>query len=157
VQIIGYGIEIVETSCIKEHVEQSGERFERQHFTALERNVFESGVCRIHYLAGRFAVKKALLNALGMVWKQETSWLDIEVQRFPNGEPSIMLRAKCKEIASNLGITRWMLSISHTSSYAAANTIALGLRPEYLEYPRPHPTCTIPLFSGEKERENGHP
>lgn len=74
-QIIGYGIEIVETSCIKEHVEQSGEHFERQHFTALERNVFESGVRRIHYLAGRFAVKKHYSMPLAWYGKRLPGWI----------------------------------------------------------------------------------
>lgn len=124
--IIGHGIEIVETTRIKEQVERSSGCFEKKHFTVLERSASELGTNRIHYFAGRFAAKKAILKALGRGWNEGISWLDIEVQRLPTGEPSVVLYAKCKEIAAELGIAKWLLSISHTSSYTAAAAIALG-------------------------------
>jgi holo-[acyl-carrier protein] synthase len=101
-------------------------------FTATERIITESDANRIQYLAGRLAAKEAVLKALGTGWSQGTSFLDIEVQRLPTGQPSVVLHAKCKEIAAELGITRWLLSISHTSSYATASAIAVGSNPEYL-------------------------
>lgn len=128
--IIGHGIDIVEISRIKKLLERSGERFEMQCFTATERNAFEADVNRIQHLAGRFAAKEAVLKALGTGLTQGTSLLDIEVQRLPTGQPSVVLYAKCKEIAAELGITRWLLSISHTSSYATASAIAIGSSPE---------------------------
>jgi holo-[acyl-carrier protein] synthase len=130
--IIGHGIDIVEISHIKKIIERSGERFEMRCFTATERNITESDANRIQYLAGRFAAKEAVLKALGTGWSQGTSFLDIEVQRLPTGQPSVVLHAKCKEIAAELGITRWFLSISHTSSYATASAIAVGSSLEQL-------------------------
>ncbi|HAJ60503.1 MAG TPA: holo-[acyl-carrier-protein] synthase [Cyanobacteria bacterium UBA8543] len=124
--IIGHGIDIVEVSRIKKLIKRSGEHFERRCFTAAERNAIGTDANRIQYLAGRFAAKEAVLKALGTGWSQGTSLLDIEIQRLPTGQPSVVLYAKCKEIASELGVTRWLLSISHTSSHATASAIAVG-------------------------------
>jgi holo-[acyl-carrier protein] synthase len=132
--IIGHGIDIVEISHIKKLIERSGEHFERRCFTAVERSALGTDANRIQYLAGRFAAKEAVLKALGTGWSQGTSLLDIEIQRLPTGQPSVVLYAKCKEIAAELGITRWLLTISHTSSYATASAIAVGSSPEQLTF-----------------------
>lgn len=126
--IIGHGIDIVETNRIKELMERLGERFEMGCLTATEQRTSVLGANRIQYLAGRFAAKKAILKALGTEWNQDICWLDIEVQRLPTGEPSVVLHGKYQEIAAELGIAKWLLSISHTSSYAAASAIAVGSR-----------------------------
>jgi holo-[acyl-carrier protein] synthase len=125
-KIVGHGIDIVETTSIQELVELSGEHFEMECFTATERSMSALGAKRIEYLAGRFAAKEAVLKALSTGWSQGISRLDVEIQRLPSGEPSVVLHGECQEIAEELGITKWLLSISHTSSYAAASAIALG-------------------------------
>ncbi len=125
-KLIGHGIDIVETTRIRELVERSGEHFEMECFTATERSTSALGANRIEYLAGRFAAKEAILKALSTGGNQGISWLDIEIQRLPSGEPSVVLYGKCKEIAAELGVTQWLLSISHTSSYGAASAIALS-------------------------------
>ena len=125
-KIVGHGIDIVETRRIQELVERLGEHFEMECFTATERSMSALGAKRIEYLAGRFAAKEAVIKALGTGWSQGISRLEIEIQRLPSGEPSVVLHGECQEIAEELGITQWLLSISHTSSYAAASAIALG-------------------------------
>lgn len=125
-KLIGHGIDIVETTRIQELVKRSGEHFEMECFTATERSMPALGAKRIEYLAGRFAAKAAVLKALHIGSNQGISWLDIEIQRLPSGEPSVVLHGKCQAIAKQLGVTKWLLSISHTSSYAAASAIALG-------------------------------
>ena len=125
-KLIGHGIEIVETTRIQELVEQSGKQFEMECFTPTERTTPALGAKRIEYLAGRFAAKAVVLKALHIGRNQDICWLDIEIQRLKSGEPSVVLHGKCQDIAEQLGITKWLLSISHTSSYAAASAIALG-------------------------------
>ena len=125
-KLIGHAIEIVEITRIRELLERSGEQFEMECFTATERTTPALGAKPIEYLAGRFAAKRAILKALGMERNQDISWLDIEIQRLKSGEPSVILHGKCQDIATELGIKQWLLSISHTSSYAAASAIALG-------------------------------
>jgi holo-[acyl-carrier protein] synthase len=123
--IIGHGIDIVDVRCIKGLVEQMGECFEQQCLTAAEFNASGFRTNRLQYLASRLAAKKAVLKALGRDGKQPTSWHEIEIQRLPTGEPSVVLYAAALEFAATLGITKWLLSISHTPSYATASAIAL--------------------------------
>ena len=123
--IIGQDINIIATGEIKALVEQELEQFEIKYFTARERSATESGAQRIQYLAGRFCAKKAVLKSLNIA-SPHTFWLDIEVQRLPTGEPSVVLYGNCQKIAAELGIAKWLLSISHVSSYATASAIALG-------------------------------
>ncbi|MEQ8754910.1 MAG: holo-ACP synthase [Coleofasciculus sp. G1-WW12-02] len=123
--IIGHGLEILETNHIKEYIERSGEDWEMEHFTATERRTPELGSSRIQYLASRFAVKQAVLKILGISVRPDISWLDMEVQRLPTGQPALVLYGKCQKIAAEFGITKWLLSISHTSSYVAASVLAL--------------------------------
>jgi holo-[acyl-carrier protein] synthase len=129
-KLISHGIEIVKIRHIQELLERSGEHFEMQCFTTTERNTPALGAKRIEYLAGRFAAKKAILKVLGIENNPNISKLDIEIQRLPNGEPSVILHGKCQAIAEKLGATKWLLSISHTSTYAAASAIALCAVPE---------------------------
>ena len=123
--IIGHGIEIVEISYIEELIEQSPKPFEMQYFTLRERDTARFTAHPIQYLAGRFVAKKAVFTALGQGWSQGISFLDIEVQRLPSGAPSVVLDGKCQKIAVTLGISKWLLSISHTSFYAIASAIAI--------------------------------
>jgi holo-[acyl-carrier protein] synthase len=123
--IIGHGIDIVDVRCIKKLVEQMGECFERQCLTAAELNAAGFLTNRLQYLASRLAAKKAVLKALGEDSKQPTWWHEIEIQRLPTGEPFVVLYAAALEVAAKRGITKWLLSISHTPSYATACAIAL--------------------------------
>ena len=124
--IIGHGIDIVEIKDIKELIERSGEHFETRCFTARECSAAGSDANRIEYLAGRFAAKEAVLKAIGTGWSKGISWTDIEIQRLPTGKPLVMLFGRGQEIAAELGIAMWFLSISHTPSYAVASAIAVG-------------------------------
>jgi len=123
--IIGHGIDIVEIKRIKKIIDRLGDRFETRCFTETER-INASGINRIQYFAGRFAAKEAVLKALGTGWSQGISWTDIEIERLPTGKPLVVLYSRCQEIATELGISIWFLSISHAESYAVASAIALG-------------------------------
>lgn len=123
--IIGYGLEIVQISCIQTLTEESTENFRMQYFTPQERDAANFSPNHLQYFAGRFAAKKAVVTALNQGCNQHISWLDMEIQRLPSGAPSVMLYGQCQEIAANLGITKCLVSISHTSCYAIANAIAI--------------------------------
>jgi holo-[acyl-carrier protein] synthase len=120
--IIGYGMEIVATVDIASLIEQTQGNFAMQYFTANEQSITKSG---IQHLAGRFCAKKAILQALGMELNQQICWLEMEVQRLPTGEPSVVLHGQYQQFANRLGITKWLVSITHVSDYAAASAIAL--------------------------------
>jgi len=121
--IISHGIDIVDVRCIQELIEQMGACFEQQCLTAAELNASGLRTNRLQYLASRLAAKKAVLKALGRDCTQPISWLEIEIQRLPTGEPSVVLYATALEVAAKRGITKWLLSISHTPFYATASVI----------------------------------
>ncbi|MEM6256616.1 MAG: holo-ACP synthase [Cyanobacteria bacterium P01_A01_bin.123] len=125
--VIGHGIDIVETKGVQKLIAQLSESPEMGCFTANERNVCELDAKRIEYFAGRLAAKQAVFKALNKALLNENaSWLDIEIKRLSTGEPSVVLHDNFLKIAMDLGVTKWLLSISHESSYAAASAIALG-------------------------------
>jgi holo-[acyl-carrier protein] synthase len=125
--IIGHGIDIVETSRIRNLVEEHGQRFLERCFTIAEQEYCAKNPKRyFEHLAGRFAAKEAVLKVLGTGWRGGIAWTDIEVLKENSGQPKIALTGECARIAENLGISRWHVSISHIETHATAS--AIGLR-----------------------------
>jgi holo-[acyl-carrier protein] synthase len=122
---IAQDLRIIDIESFSKFAVQMGETFESYYYTNLERNVVDRGARRMQYLAGRFAAKSAIAKVLRKEGDRENFWLDIEIQRLPTGAPSVKLYGKCQDLAARLGIKNWLLSISHTSSYAVAMAIAV--------------------------------
>jgi len=127
--IISAGVDLVEVERIQQALEDSriGRRFRERVFTGKEilycekkrRGKYES-------YAGRFAAKEAVMKALGRGWGSKVRWLDIEVGRARSGKPEIVLHDKTAQLAEQLGIRRWALSITHTKEHGLAYVIAEG-------------------------------
>jgi holo-[acyl-carrier protein] synthase len=125
--IIGHGIDIVETARIRHSVQEHGQRFLDRVFTPREQAYCAANVKRYYeHLAGRFAAKEAVLKVLGTGWRGGIAWTDIEVTKEMSGQPKIVLTGECLRIASEIGIQRWHISISHIETHATAS--AIGLR-----------------------------
>ena len=120
---LNHSLQVLEIYRFKHLVEQEGEKFIQQHYTSTECSVTDTGERRIQYLAGRLAAKKAI----AIINKSDRclNWLDIEILRLPTGQPAVVLYGRCQEIAAKLGIKQWLLSISHTATYAVASAIAV--------------------------------
>lgn len=126
-RIIGHGIDIVETARVGRLVEEHGERFLKRCFTENELSyAVDNPVRRIEHLSGRFAAKESVLKALGTGLSGGISWNNIDVVRLPTGAPEVHLSGRAAEVAAKLGITGWLITISHTRSHATASTIAVG-------------------------------
>jgi phosphopantetheine--protein transferase-like protein len=125
--ILGHGIDIVETSRIKRLVDQHGQNFLDRCFTPGEQDYCSRNTKRMYeHLAGRFAVKEAVLKVLGTGWRGGIQWTDIEVLKEASGQPKIRLTGECDRIAREQGIVRWHISISHIETHATAS--AIGMR-----------------------------
>lgn len=125
--MIGHGIDIVETARVAKMLEDHNERFLKRCFTDGEQAYCASNPARqAEHLAGRFAAKEAILKVLGTGWSNGIAWTDAEVVREASGKPTVRLHGRCAEVAAELGIASWHLSISHTGSYATASAIGLG-------------------------------
>lgn len=75
-------------------------------------------------LAARFAVKEAVMKALG-VGIGAFGWHDVETVRTESGAPELVLRGSAASLADGRGITRWMVSLTHTDTTAVAVVAAL--------------------------------
>ncbi|MEO0144782.1 MAG: holo-ACP synthase [candidate division WOR-3 bacterium] len=109
------GIDIVEIERIKNLYEKFGERFLKRVFTDNEINYCFSRKNVFHSLAGRFAIKEAVLKALGIGMTSGFSFKDIEVINVNKGKPVVILNGKLKELLNNREIE---ISISHSEHYA---------------------------------------
>jgi holo-[acyl-carrier protein] synthase len=125
--IISLGVDIVEVARIRKAVEDSrfGRRFRDRVFTTHEIQYCEKKQRgRYESYAGRFAAKEAVMKALGRGWGGKVRWLDIEVARARSGKPGILLHNNTAQLAEELGIRNWLLSISHTREHGVAYVIA---------------------------------
>jgi len=125
-RIIGHGIDIVETARVAKLLEEHRERFLARCFTDREQSYALGNRRRIETLAGRFAAKEAILKALGTGWRDGIAWTDAEVVRQASGQPTVELHGRCQEVAAQLGIDQWWLSISHISTHATASAIGVA-------------------------------
>ena len=73
-------------------------------------------------LAGRFAAKEAVAKALGC-GIGPIAWREIEILRAESGGPVLHLHGKAKDMAANLGVESWSVSISHSRTHAVAMVV----------------------------------
>lgn len=125
--IIGVGVDAVDMQRIDRLVQAYGERFLRRVYTEKEIEYAFLSTAKLHErLAGRFAVKEAVLKVLGTGKSGGILWKDVETLRGPGGKPRVMLHGKAKEYADNLGISAVHVSISHDGKMALGFVIAEG-------------------------------
>lgn len=125
--LLAHGIDLVDISRITAMVDRHGDRFLERCFTEGERAyAMESGKRRDERLAARFAAKEAALKALGTGWRDGIAWTDVEVTRLPSGQPQIHVYNLARKAADDLGVTGWLVSLSHTDEHAIASVIATG-------------------------------
>lgn len=74
-------------------------------------------------LAARFAAKEAVLKALG-VGLGAARLRDIEVIKAPSGAPALRLHDGAAALATQHGVGRWWVSLSHTELVAWAVAVA---------------------------------
>ena len=91
--IIGIGTDIVQIQRIAEAQKQYGDKFIRRILTLSEQERFNglSPKQQTAYLAKRYAIKEAVVKALGCGIGARASWLDIEVRNDELGAPYVVL------------------------------------------------------------------
>lgn len=76
-------------------------------------------------LAARFAAKEAVAKALG-TGIGPVSWREIEIRRGSARQPVLLLHGAAAQLAAELGLTEWSISLSHSQETAVAVAIAAG-------------------------------
>jgi holo-[acyl-carrier protein] synthase len=93
-------------------------------FTAGELAYARSLADPVPSLAARFAAKEAVMKAMG-VGLGAFAFVDVEVQRRPSGEPSLVLSGRAAALADERAVRHWLVSLTHTATAAAAVVLAL--------------------------------
>ena len=122
--VVAHGVDIVDLKSFSRLVKllQKTMLWDR-YYTSAE--LEETGYDRnIEKLASRFSIKESVLKALGVGWGNGVAFIDVEVITLVTGEPSVVLHRKPLVVARNLGITKWLVSASHGTSFAIASAIA---------------------------------
>ena len=107
-------------------IESHGQRFLDRVLTPAERHLAEPIRNPVQFVAGRWAAKEAILKMIGTGWRGQISWNDMEILPDELGQPHVTLSGETARIAAEKGITRVLLSITHTRGNAAASAIGLG-------------------------------
>lgn len=116
------GVDLIEVERIQQAVERHGDRFLKRVYTAMEQA--DCG-CNYQSLAARFAAKEAVSKAFG-TGIGAVAFKELEITRVESGAPEIRLHGRAKELAEQLGLNTWSISLSHSEDYALAFVVALG-------------------------------
>jgi holo-[acyl-carrier protein] synthase len=115
--ILGIGVDVVDIARFEAALERTP-RLRERLFTDVERPL------PVHSLAARFAAKEAVAKALGA--PKGLGHLEAEVRCDEMGKPELRVTGKAAEVAYDLGVKRWHLSLSHDGGVAVAYVIAEG-------------------------------
>ena len=116
------GVDLVDISRLEEAIRRHGDRFLQRIFTSQELQEVKGN---LPSLAGRFAAKEAVAKALG-TGIGAVNWREVEVLRGAERQPILHLHGAASQLAEELGLRRWSLSLSHTFTHAIAMVVALG-------------------------------
>lgn len=121
--IAGIGVDIVDISRIQALLDRYGERFLRRVYTEAETAYAMSGAHKAERLAGRFAVKEAVMKALGTGKSLGILWRDVETLRGRSGKPEVHLHGQAVKLAKSRGGGPVHVSITHDGGKAVAFVI----------------------------------
>lgn len=124
--IIGIGIDLTEISRIEESLRRFGERFAKRIFTDAEREYCASKTNPAPHFAARFAAKEACAKALGCGVAGGVRWLDMELSRTPEGQPTMRLTGRAREVAAQFAVVTIYVSLTHSRDQAAAVVVLEG-------------------------------
>lgn len=121
--MIGIGVDLVEVDRMRTVLARTPTMADKL-FTEGERAYARSANDPAERFAARFAAKEAVMKALG-VGLGAVDWHDIEVRRSDRGAPELVITGRALELAASAGVSRWLLTLTHTTTMAEAIAVAL--------------------------------
>lgn len=124
--IKGLGVDLMEIERLKRSIERRGKRLLEKIFTEEEiKYCFSMGEPYQH-LTARFCLKEAVLKAFGLGLSKGVTLRDVEVKLDKLGKPYVEIHGRLKEEAEKYGVSRIIVSMSHSGEYAIAVAILTG-------------------------------
>lgn len=121
--MLGIGTDLVEIERFRTTLERTP-GIRTRTFTEAERAYADAKHDPTERYAVRWAAKEAVMKAMG-AGLGVVAMIDIEVVRAESGEPSIRLHASAAQRATELGISEFKITLTHTASLAQAIAVAL--------------------------------
>jgi len=119
--IVGVGIDLVDIQRMRRLLDRKGERALIRMFTEGERAYAATHPEPVRQLAARAAAKEAAFKALaGNDLARAIGWRELEVVSRTHQAPILLLHGRAYDRASELGVVRVHLSLTHTDTTAAA-------------------------------------
>jgi len=122
--VVGIGTDLVDVDRFRTVLRRRPSVADRL-FTPHERTYAHRAVDPAARLAARFAAKEAALKALGY-GLGGMRMAEIEVVRADDGRPELVLHGEARSTAAGHGVSRWLVSLSHTDHLAQATVVALA-------------------------------
>lgn len=121
---MGLGIDIVDIARMRAILARTPS-FARRVFSEEERTYCDATTNPEAHYATRFAVKEAVLKALGTGFSHGIRFQDIEVKRNVKGQPRAVLHGQAKAVAEAQGVVSLPISLSFTHTEAVACAMAV--------------------------------
>ena len=125
--IVGIGVDAVEIDRFRRSLARTPSMKTRL-FTHEELEYVEPHDDPTASLAARFAAREAVMKAMG-VGLGAFEFHDVWVHRADSGRPMLAVTGRAEQIANELGVTDWHISITHTDTTAIAYVIAVRSLP----------------------------
>mgnify|MGYP003627561611 CR=1 FL=1 len=128
--IVGIGTDLVQVTRIRQSLKRFGDRFARRILNVDEVEGFQKSKAPEYFLAKRFAAKEAVAKALGPGMRRGVSFQSIAVSHNAAGKPTVVLSEGSADVARELGVHSWHLSLSDERDHAIAFVVAESSYPE---------------------------
>ncbi len=124
--VFGVGTDIVQISRIEMTWQRFGERFADRLLLDEERELFATSKHPIRFLSMRFAVKEAVVKAMGTGFAHGM-WVR-DVGMVPNdwGQPQIIYSARGRRMCERLGIGRGHVSVTDEAGLIVAVAVLMN-------------------------------
>ena len=116
--MIGLGVDAVDIERFRDVLSRTPS-LKTRVFTSAELELAGTRKDATGALAARFAVREATMKALG-VGLGAFDFHDVSVRKAASGAPELIVSGSAQELAEQLGITQWRVSLSHTYIVAVA-------------------------------------
>lgn len=127
--IVGSGIDVIEIARVERALERHGGpagRLSLRLFSEAERRACARFRRPGPHFAVRFAVKEAVMKAVGTGWSRGVRWADIEALSEAGTAPGalrLVLHGRVAQIARERGAKRLHLGVTRTRSHAVAYAV----------------------------------
>jgi holo-[acyl-carrier protein] synthase len=126
VNTLGVGIDVVDVERVKRLLRRTPRALARL-LTDAERAYCQTQSEPARHIAARIAAKEAAFKAFHSGGARSMiGWLEIEVQREPHGEPTLVLYGRARQCAADVQLGRALVSLSHSDSQAVAIVVLVA-------------------------------